>query len=155
MISLKINEQDLNPRQILYRHAIQLGLLTALIMAVYELLIHFAHSDTLEGFRILKYIILFAMIGYGGHQARAWIRKEHQAEDSMAFGIVLSVFAAFGVIAFDSLISLCNYHLDISDTFLPIDDGFKFAVNAMATFWGCLIFGFLSSFIFTNYYKRM
>jgi hypothetical protein len=155
MATVKISDQDIAARQKLYRYAVRLGLLTAAVMAIYELLIHFAHSDSLEGLRILKYLFLFFMIGYGAHEARPWIRNGHLSDDSMVFGLVLSVFTAFGVIAFDGIVSLCDYHLDISDTFLPIDDPFKFAVNAMATFWGCLIFGFISSFIFANVYKRM
>ena len=124
-------------------------------MAVYELVIHVSHFDRSEGFHFLKYGILCVMIGYASGLATPCIRTEHQAEDSMVFGLLISVATAFGVIAFDGMISLFDYHLNISDTILPIDDGYKFAVNAMATFWGCLIFGFLSTFIFTNYYKRM
>lgn len=155
MNALKINTPDHRHHNVLFRHAISLGLKTALFMASYELLLHFTHSDTVEGFRFMKYLILFAAIGYGTYEARHWIRPDYKANDSMVFGLLLSAFTALGAIVFDLIVSTFNYHLEISDTFLPIDDPFKFAVNAMATFWACLIMGFISTFTFVNLYKRL
>ncbi|MCB0643006.1 MAG: hypothetical protein KDC44_15260 [Phaeodactylibacter sp.] len=155
MISLKLDAADHAQPNALYRHAIRLGLKTAFFLALYELVIRFLRLDYEEGYRMLKYLWLFIAIGYGTYVARKWIRPDNKANDSMVFGLVMSIFAAFGAILFDGIVSLINYHLEISDTILPIDDPFRFAVNAMATFWTFAIMGGLSTFIFVNRYKRM
>lgn len=54
----------------------------------------------------------------------------------------------------NGLLVLIDYHLIVSETFVSIKDGLKFAVNSMALFWGCLIFGFLSAFVFSEIYGK-
>lgn len=134
--------------------AIRLGLLTALIIVIYNLLIQALGDGGLEPAHLTIFLLLFFMIGYGMHRSRHWIRPAHHMDDRMLFGLVLSLSTAIGVIAMNGLLALLNYHLIISETFLPISDGWKFAVNSMALFWSCLIFGFLSAFIFAHFYER-
>lgn len=136
------------------RYAIRFGLITALLIAIYDLIIQAGSNGTFELAHLAIFFFLFAMIGYGMHRARKWIRPEHAMDDRMLFGLVMSIATALGVIAINGLLALANYHLIVSETFLPINDGWKFAVNSMALFWSCLIFGFLSAFIFSNIYEK-
>jgi len=136
------------------RYAIRYGLLSALAIVVYNLAITAFGSGKWELAHLLIFVLLFLMIGYGMNRSRRWIRADHALDDRMLFGLVFSIAAAVGLIALNGLLALINYHFEVSEIFLPIDDGFRFAVNSMGLFWGCLIFGFLSTFIFANAFGR-
>ncbi|MCB0608850.1 MAG: hypothetical protein H6562_05255 [Lewinellaceae bacterium] len=149
----KDNFEGLDPVPDYLHLAFRPGLIAALLMGFYELAIHLAHSDTLEGWRFMKYLILFATIGMAMSNARSWIRNDRSSQDSMIFGLAVAIVTAFGVILFNGLISIINYRMEISDTIAPVDGGLDFAVNSIGTLFGCLGYGFMSSFIFSYFYK--
>ena len=136
------------------RYAIRYGLITAAIIAIYNLIIEVTGEGGFEWAHMGIFAILFAMIGFGMHKSRKWIRPEHAMDDRILFGLVLSIATALGVIAMNGLFVLIDYHLIVSETFVSIKDGLKFAVSSMALFWGCLIFGFLSAFVFSEIYAK-
>ena len=134
------------------RYAIRYGLITAVIIVIYNLIVQAAGDGGFELAHLAIFGILFGMIGFGMHNARKWIREDHAMDDRMLFGLVMAITTALGVIALNGLMAILNYHLIVSETFLPIKNGWDFAVNSMALFWSCLIFGFLSAFIFSEIY---
>lgn len=136
------------------KYAIRYGLITAVLIVVYNLVIEILGEGGFELAHIAIFAILFIMIGFGMHKSRKWIRTEHAMDDRMLFGLVLSIATALGVIALNGLLVIIDYHLLVSETFVSIKDGWKFAVNSMALFWSCLIFGFLSAFIFSEIYTK-
>lgn len=136
------------------QYAIRYGLATAVIIVIYNLIIEVTGDGGFEWAHMAIFGILFVMIGFGMHKSRKWIRTEHAMDDRILFGLVMSIATAVGIIAMNGLLVLIDYHLIVSETFVSIKDGLKFAVNSMALFWGCLIFGFLSAFIFSELYTK-
>jgi multisubunit Na+/H+ antiporter MnhB subunit len=148
------SNQPETPRSQADRYAIRYGLITAIIIVIYNVIVQLTGDGGFELAHIGIFVILFFMIGYGMNKNRKWIRDDHALDDRMLFGLVMSVAVAIGMIALSGILALVNYHLVVSETIIPINDGFKFAVNAMGLFWGCLIFGFISTFIFSEYYTK-
>ena len=144
--------KDNTPQSIADQYAIRYGLLTSLLIAVYNLVLTLLGDGKWELAHLLIFAILFFMIGYGMSKARKWIREGHAMDDRMVFGLVFSIVTALGLIALNAILALLNYHFEISAVFLPISDVGRFAVNSMGLFFGSLIFGFLSTFIFANIY---
>ncbi|MCB0578537.1 MAG: hypothetical protein KDD10_04415, partial [Phaeodactylibacter sp.] len=105
---------------------------TAVIIVIYNLIVQAADGGRFELAHLAILGILFGMIGFGMHKARKWIREDHAMDDRMLFGLVLSITTALGVIALNGLMAILNYHLIVSETFLPIKNGWDFAVNSMA-----------------------
>ena len=146
--------QSETPRSQADRYAVRYGLMTAVFIVIYNLIVEAVGDGGFELAHLAIFGILFGMIGFGMNNARKWIRDDHAMDDRMLFGLVLSITTALGVIALNGLMAILNYHLIVSETFLPIKDGWDFAVNSMALFWSCLIFGFLSAFIFSAFYEK-
>lgn len=137
-----------------FRSAIRLGLLIALVSAVINLVIFASGGgDTLEWSHMLIFLVLFLGIAYGMHSSRSWMGRGTAFQDRMTFGLLTSSTVAFFLTAINGLLALLDYNMIVSEVFLPINSAARFAVSSMGLFWGCLIFGFISALIMNFVYK--
>lgn len=143
-----------NPRSEADRYAIRYGLITAVIIVLYNFFILASGKQGFEIAHLAIFPMLFVMVGYGMNKARSWIRDDHAMDDRMLFGLVMSIATALGVIAINTLLAIFNYNLMVDSTVYPLTNRYMFAVNAMGIFWGCLIAGGLSTFIFAQFYNK-
>ena len=158
MVRIQLDKPKTQPivstRSMADKYAIRCGIITAMVMVVFNLLSILGGFNSFEATHLFLFFILFVMIGFGLSINRKWIRDDHADDDRMLFSIVMSVATAIALFAFNSILGLVNTHWITSQINLPIETGANFFLDAMAMFWSCLIMGFISATIFINLYKK-
>ena len=72
----KTNQPE-TPRSQSDFYAIRYGLITAVIVVIYNLIVQLSGDGGFELAHIGIFVILFLMIGYGMNKNRKWIRDDH------------------------------------------------------------------------------
>lgn len=154
MISLKISRHhDLGE---FLRYALFYGAATAVLMSIFELLIHFAGMDGRQGFHMLNYLIFFLMIGIGTYRAggQHLLNEGFEANDTIILGLMISAATALFTLPCNIIFVLIHVPVEVGIMTLPISSGFKFALNAMGNFLVDVSMGFLASIIFIYLFNR-
>lgn len=138
-----------NKSKIPYKNAIKMGIVGALLSGLYSVLVYFIVPNEMEGVHLLRYLIMAVVIGYGIHKYHGALPIKNRKNYAMVLGILIAVIMALGEMVFNFFFGIINPAILISDVYLPITDGFKFALIEMDLLMDAVVFGFLLSFIST------
>ncbi|MCB0632730.1 MAG: hypothetical protein R2824_06410 [Saprospiraceae bacterium] len=152
MISIRISKHHRLGEYL--RYSTVYGLTGAVLMTIFELLLHFAASDRMEGMHMLGYLIFFAILGTGTYRARNILNEGYEANDTIIIGLMIAAATGLSLIVLNVLLALFHIPVEVGMIALPITSGWNFAVNAMGNLLIDINLGFLSSIIFVYLFNR-
>lgn len=152
MISLKISRHHQLGEFL--RYAALYGAITAVLMSLFELMVHFVGNERAEGPHMLNYLVFFVMVGIGTYRAKSLLNQGYEGNDTLIIGLMISATTALFLFPCNLLFVIFHIPVEVGALSLPITSNFDFFLNAMGNFLIDLSLGFLASIIFVHLFKR-